>query len=403
MSSPAAAPHKLPRVIVKKRAARPFFARHPWLFVTSIDRVEGSPQMGDEVEVFSYEGQFIARGLFNPASGIRVRLYRWENAPVDDAFLSDQIHSAVRWREDGLGLKGDNVGARLIFSEADGLSGLTVDRFDRWLVAQFTGAALFARRESILKTLSELPDIAGIVIRGDRSTADAEGLQVEEAVAWGNLPSEPIEVVEHGIRYHVDLTTGQKTGFYFDQRDNRAAVAKFAAGRKVLDLYSYTGGFALNAAKNGAISALGIDSSQPAIELAKRNAASNGAENAKFEAGDVLDTVDRLRDAGERFGLIVCDPPKFARHPKGLEKAVKAYLNLNRAVIDLLEPNGILATCSCSGAMERTLFADVLGRVAELSGRAIQILGQRGQAADHPVSASCLETDYLKCFICRVV
>lgn len=392
----------LPRVVIRRRSARPFFARHPWVFVTSIERVEGDPGPGDEVEVVSSEGQAIARGLFNPSSSIRVRLYRWDGGPIDDDFLARSIRAAARWRAEGLGLRGPEVGARLVFSEADGLSGLTVDRFGRRLVAQFTGLGMYARREAILDALMGLPDVDAVAVRGDRSTAEAEGLRVDESLARGSPPAGPTRVVEHGIAYEVDLESGQKTGFYLDQRDNRRAVAALARGRSVLDLYCYSGGFALNALKAGAADVLGVDSSGPAVALARRNAEANGLGAARFEVGDVLATVERLRAEGRRFGLVVCDPPKFARNPKGLEKAVRAYLNLNLAAVGLVEPDGVLATCSCSGLVDRGLFADLLGRVAERSGRPIQILDQRGQAADHPVSASCLEGDYLKCFVCRV-
>jgi 23S rRNA (cytosine1962-C5)-methyltransferase len=391
-----------PRVVIRRRSARPFFARHPWVFVTSIERVEGDPAPGDEVEVVSFEGQFIARGLFNPHSAIRVRLYRWDGGPIDDEFLARSIRSAARWRVEGLGLDGPEVGARLVFSEADGLSGLTVDRFGRWLVAQFTGLGMYLRRDPILDTLAGLADVEGIAVRGDRSVAEAEGLHVDETIARGVRPEGMSRIVEHGISYEVDLASGQKTGFYLDQRDNRRAVAALARGRSVLDLYCYSGGFALNALKTGASEALGIDSSGPAIALARRNAEANGLGAARFEVGDVMESIERFRNEGRKFGLVVCDPPKFARHPKGIEKALRAYLNLNLAAISLLEPDGVLATCSCSGVVDRALFADLLGQVADRSGRSIQILDQRGQAADHPVSASCLESDYLKCFVCRV-
>ncbi len=392
----------LPRVVIRRRSARPFFARHPWVFVTSIDCVEGDPAPGDEVEVVSFEGQFIARGLFNPHSAIRVRLYRWDAGPIDDEFLARSIRRASEWRVAGLGLGGPEVGARLVFSEADGLSGLTVDRFGRRLVAQFTGLGLYCRREAILDVLASLPDVDGITVRGDRSTAEVEGLRVEEGSARGAAPDGPIRIVEHGITYEVDLAAGHKTGFYLDQRDNRRAVAALARGRSMLDLYCYSGGFALNALRAGASDVVGIDSSGPAIALARRNAEINGLSAARFEEGDVPESIERLRGDGRRFGMIVCDPPKFARHPKGIEKALRAYLSLNLAAVSLLEPDGVLATCSCSGLVDRGLFADMIGQVADRSGRDIQILDQRGQAADHPVSASCLESDYLKCFICRV-
>ena len=393
----------LSRVVIKPRRARPFFARHPWVFVTSIDRVEGNPEPGDEVAVFSYEGQFIARGLFNHRSAIRVRLYRWEDAPIDEEFLSKRLTDALKLRSGLLGLDGPKTAARLVFSESDGLSGLTVDRFDRWLVVQFTSLALFEKRDFLIRHLAELTGAEGIILKGEKGIPSQEGLKVEEGVVFGTLPEAPIEIVENGVTYALDLATGQKTGFYLDQRDNRRAVAGYAGGRCVLDLFCYTGGFSLNALLHGmAESSLGIDTSERAIDLARRNATSNQAGTARFEAADVFEALENLRGSGEKFGLVICDPPKFARHPKAIEDAVKGYLRLNRAAVDVLEPGGVLVTCSCSGLVDRMLFSDILGQVAELSGRPIQILEQRGQAADHPVSASCLETEYLKCVIARV-
>jgi 23S rRNA (cytosine1962-C5)-methyltransferase len=393
----------LPRVVIKPRRARPFFARHPWVFVTSIDRVEGDPKPGDEVIVVSYEGQFIARGLFNHRSSIRVRLYRWQDEPIDDAFLAGRLAEALAIRSGLLGLEGSRSAARLVFSESDGLSGLTVDRFDRWLAVQFTSLALFERREFLLSELGRLTEAEGIILRGEKGIPSQEGLKVEEGIAAGTVPDEPIEIVEHGVTYLVDLKAGQKTGFFLDQRDNRKAASFYAKGRRVLDLVCSTGGFSLNALMTGgAISTLGIDTSERAIGLARRNAIANQAGSARFEMADVFDTLDTMRSSGEKFGMVICDPPKFARHPKALEDAIKGYLQLNRAAVDVLEPGGVLVTCSCSGLVDRTMFLDILGQVAELSNRPIRILEQRGQAADHPVSASCLETEYLKCVIARV-
>ncbi len=394
----------LPRVLLKPRRARPFFARHPWVFAGSIDHVEGSPTPGAEVAVVSREGQFVARGLFNPFSAIRVRLYRWEDEPLDEPFWRDRLASAIRLRADVLRLpQGEATASRLVFSESDGLSGLTVDRYGRWLVAQFTSLALFERRELLTKALAELTGASGIVLRTERGMASQEGLEAEDGTILGAEPTGAVEVVEHELTYRVDVRTGQKTGFYLDQRDNRRAVAGYAQGKTVLDLFCYTGGFALNALKHGGTAhVLGIDVSAAAVEAARQNAVANGLHTARFEASDAFEALDRLRASGQKFGLVVCDPPKFARHPKALEDALKGYLRLNRAALDVLEPDGVLVTCSCSGHVERGMFADMLGQVAELSGRPIQILEQRGQAADHPVSASCLETEYLKCFVCRV-
>ncbi|WP_435019002.1 class I SAM-dependent rRNA methyltransferase [Tundrisphaera sp. TA3] len=393
-----------PRVVIKPRRARPFFARHPWVFANSIESVEGAPEPGDEVAVVSHEGKFIARGLFNPRSAIRVRLYRWEDAPIDDAYLAGLIDDALRLRTDILKLEGPGTAARLVFSESDGLSGLIVDRFDRHLVVQFTSLALHARRDFLLARLVERTGAESVTLRGEKGIPSQEGLKIEDGVAFGTAPDGPIEIVENGVTYAVGLGTGQKTGFYLDQRDNRRAASAHAAGKNVLDLFCYTGGFSLHALlQGGAASTLGFDSSSNAIELARANAVRNHAGSARFEVADVFDALETLKTSEQTFGLVICDPPKFARHARDVEDAVRGYLRLNRAAIHAVEPGGIFVTCSCSGLVGRDLFLDMLGQVAELSGRRIQILEQRGPAADHPVSASCLESDYLKCVIARVL
>jgi 23S rRNA (cytosine1962-C5)-methyltransferase len=226
--------------------------------------------------------------------------------------------------------------------------------------------------------------------------------RLPEEPVHGAWPEGSILIEEHGLRYEVEARSGQKTGFYLDQRENRLAVRRYAAGREVLDLFCYTGGFSLNALEGGAKHAVGIDSSVPAIEQARRNAVINGQAHARFEHADVFEAIHGREASGQRFGLIVCDPPRYARSADHVEDALKAYAKLNRAAIGLLEPEGILVTCSCSGHVGRELFAEMLARVSQETGRTIQFLEQRGQPADHPVSASCLETEYLKCFVCRV-
>jgi 23S rRNA (cytosine1962-C5)-methyltransferase len=392
------------KVILLPRRARPFFARHPWLFAGSIARVDGPAHAGSEVVVVSHEGQFIARGLFNPNSAIRVRLYRWDDLDLDEDFWRSRIDAAVSLRRDVLCRASPDAACRLLFSESDGLSGLTVDRYGRWLVAQFTSLALFERRELLVRLLMEATAAEGVVLRVDQAIADLEGLPREAEVTIGTEPPEGFTILENGLSFAVNLHSGQKTGFYLDQCDNRGAVAKYAQGRKLLDLFCYTGGFSLNALKNGgATHSLGFDSSVPAIEAARANAVRNGIGSARFETADVFDALEKIRTRGEKFGLVVCDPPKFARNARGIEDALKGYLRLNRLAVDTVEPGGILATCSCSGLIDRTAFTGVLSQVAELSSRPIQILESRGPSADHPVSASCPETDYFKCLICRVM
>jgi len=394
----------LPRVIVKARRARPLFARHPWLFVTSIAKVEGKPEPGAEVEVFTHDGQFIARGLFNPKSAIQVRLYRWDGGPLDDEFWTRQLQQAIQLRHQALALEQPGAGYRLVSGEGDGLSGLVVDRYDQWLVVQFSCLGLFQRREHLLKVLNQAIKPQGILARSDATSLEQEGIAAHPDVFLGSKPSAPVEIVENGLKYWVDPRTGQKTGFYLDQRENRRAVAAYCRGKRVLDLYCYTGSFALNAVRNGgATSVLGFDNSSTAIEVARHHAKLNGLDDSvQFAPGEIPDAIEILKIGQERFDVVICDPPRFAKHPRRVEDGLKTYLRLNRAAIDVLEPGGILATCSCSGLVDRALFADILGQVAEHSGRSIQILEQRGQAPDHPVSVSCLESEYLKCFICRV-
>jgi 23S rRNA (cytosine1962-C5)-methyltransferase len=397
MSSPG-------RVVLKPRRARPFFARHPWVFEASIERVAGEPGPGDQVDVESHDGQFIARGLYNPVSTIRVRLYRWDDGPLDDAFWSKTLATAVWLRCEVLGLgRKDKSACRLVFSEGDGLSGLTVDRYDRWLSAQFNSLALYQRREVILRSLSELTQVEGIIARTERGIAQKEGLQSGQEVTIGSIPDRPVEIVENELTYQVDVRAGQKTGFYLDQGENRRVVAGYCRGKRVLDLFCFSGGFSLNAAKHGGASAtLGIDSSPSMIDRAREHARLNGTDIARFENGDVVETLTRLKGDGARFDVVICDPPKYARQAKDIEHALKGYIRLNLAALDVLEPDGVLVTCSCSGLVGRERFVELIGRVAEQSGRSIQILEQRGQSPDHPILASCLETEYLKCLICRV-
>jgi 23S rRNA (cytosine1962-C5)-methyltransferase len=389
-------------VILKPRRARPFFARHPWVFDSSIDRVIGEPRAGDPVDVVTNDGQRIATGLYNPTSTIRVRLYRWDDGPLDGAFWSKTLAAAGRLRSEILDLGKNSSAYRLIFSEGDGLSGLTVDRYDRWLVAQFTSLALYTHRDLMLGLLTELTDAEGIIARTDRGVTPKEGLRAGQESTVGKVPVEPVTIVENGLNFRVDIQSGQKSGFYLDQRVNRREVASYCHGKRVLDLFCFSGAFSLNAARNGAVETLGVDSSAPAIELARQNAALNGIENVEFIVGDVLEVLQRLELEQRRFDVVICDPPKFARQAKDVEHALKGYLRLNMAALPVLKPDGILVTCSCSGLIGRELFTDLLGNVAEQSRRPIQILEQRGQAPDHPVSASCLETEYLKCVICRV-
>lgn len=391
------------QVVLKRGKVRPFFGRHPWVLDSAIARIEGSPADGDVVELISDRDRFVARGLYNSQSRIRVRLYTWSpSEALDDTFLRSRLESAIELRRQ-LGYSDPRGAARLIFSEADGLSGLVVDRYGDYLAVMPTALAMANRLGRIVPMLMEIVRPRGIVLRNERGLGQIEGIHLAEGTHWGQLPDGPIFIEENGLRFGVDLREGQKTGFYLDQRENRRAAAAYCHGRRVLDLFCYSGGFGLAASRLGAASeVLAVDGSEKAISLARANAELNGVANMHFQVGDGFETLDSLAAAGERFGAIVLDPPKFARSRSAVDDALMAYHRLNRMAVDLLEPGGILITCSCSGHVTREDFQHMLAGVAQRTGRNIQILEQRGAAADHPVAASCLESEYLKCFICRI-
>ncbi len=390
------------KVIVKRGRVKPFFGRHPWVLDSAVERVEGSPADGDIVDLVTHEGVWIARGLFNSQSRIRVRLWTWDqDQSIDHALLRARVASAVAMRRQ-IGYDDPAGAARLVYSEADGLSGLIVDRFADRLVVQVGSLAIAQRLDPILEALVEQVAPRGVLVRTDRATATSEGLSLDPEWRVGEAPAAPIEVDEHKLTYQVDLAAGQKTGFYLDQRENRRVAALHARGRRVLDMFCYSGGFSLNAARAGAAEVTGIDSSEPAIAAARRAATQNGLANATFEVGDALPTLDCLAARGERFGMVVLDPPKFAKNRTQVEHALRAYTHINRRGLELLEPGGVLITCSCSGSVSREDFRHVVSAASCQSGRQVQILEERGASPDHPISATCLETDYLKCLVCRV-
>ncbi len=370
---------------------------------SAVDRVEGGPADGDVVELLSDKGKFIARGIFNGRSRIRVRLYTWNPAqPLDEAFWRDRLASALRLRTQ-LGYDDPEGAARLVFSEGDGLSGLIVDRYGPYLSIQITALAMAVRLPQLTPMLVELTRPRGIVLRSERGISRIEGLELQDGPCWGVMPDGPILVRDHGLQYAVDLAEGQKTGLYLDQRENRVAAAGYFCGRRVLDMFCYSGGFSLAAlALGGAAETLGVDSSAKAVALAQENAARNGLANARFQVGDGFQTLEALLAAGQRFDAVVLDPPKFARSRRAVDEALRAYHWLNRLAVELLTPGGILVTCSCSGHVAREDFQRMLLGVAQQTRRELQVLEQRGASADHPVAVTCLEGEYLKCFICRV-
>lgn len=395
-----------PRVIIKPKRALPFFSHHPWVFGGAILRLEGKIQPGDEVAVYSHDEKFIAWGLFNPHSQIRVRLFSWEeNVRIDRDLLSRKLDSAFRVRMPMFREADEETAARLVFSEGDQLSGLVVDQFGEWLLVQVTSLAVAERIELILDLLEEKLNPRGIYLRTEKGMNEHEQLEMQDSLVRGEAPPEKILIKDDGIRYEVDVLEGQKTGFYLDQRSNRRAFTNYLPpNARVLDAFCYSGGFGLAAAIHGnASSILSADTSESALQLAKANAELNGvADKFEFRQVDVFDDLGTLIDEGQTFDAVILDPPKLARTRRGVDRAMKGYFSLNSRALDLMPNGGLLVTCSCSGLVTRHDFEDMLSQVATRNKRSIRVLEARGQAADHPVSTWCAETNYLKCYICWV-
>ena len=405
------------RVFLKPRKSLPFFGRHPWVLASAIERVEPTNAAsehlldldGQVVDLLSDRGKFIARGIYNSRSRIQVRLFTWSfSEELDEAFWRGKIERAIALRREigydpPVATERSTTATRLIFSEADGLSGLTVDRYGEYLVVQANSLAMAHRLPMLTALLQEVVQPRGIILRTDKVALQLEGVEMADALLAGELPGESLVVRENGLEFELDLSHGQKTGFYLDQRENRRAAANYMKGRRILDMFCYTGGFSLAAAAiGGAKDVLGIDSSRKAVAQAQANAERNKLANVRFDVGDGFQTLESLAAAGEKFDAVILDPPKFARSRSKVNQALMAYHRLNRLALELLPPGGILVTCSCSGGVSREDFLLTLSGVSQKTGRDLQVLEQRGAAADHPVSTTCLETEYLKCFICRV-
>jgi 23S rRNA (cytosine1962-C5)-methyltransferase len=396
----------LPVLTLKPRRALPFFSRHPWVFAGAIATIpEGLPP-GAEVELHSHEKGFIARGMYNPDSQIRVRLYSWDEAvPLDDNFWRKRVDDAVALRHRLFAGTPEERACRLIFSEGDGLSGLTVDRYDDWLLVQWTSRALQLREAVILDHLEKLLQPRGIWRRTEKGIGEEEALTLSDGLLKGAEPPRPLFIQDGPIRIGIDVVQGHKTGYYLDQRANRRRVARYCGRGRVLDAFSYTGGFGLAAvAIGGAAHVTAVDSSGPALEVARANAELNGiGERFDFVHAEVAPFLETCVAESRKFDVVVLDPPKMARTRSGLDRALKGYLRLNRLAIACLEPGGILASCSCSGLVDRESFLDVLARAAVEAKRSLQILEVGGQAEDHPVSAHCREGAYLKCVVARML
>ncbi len=391
-----------PRIQVRKDRQRSLEQGHPWVFYGSLQKPPGNLPAGLIVDLVDEKDRFLARGQYNDQSQIVVRVLTYREETVDEAFIAHRIAAAVARRQSLLTDQTDSC--RLIFAEADQLPGLIVDQYGGYLVVQILTAGMEVWRETILAALSELQP-AGIFERSDSEDRRRhEGLGIQTGLLAGELPPDGLTIREHGHRFVVDLREGHKTGYYLDQRDNRLAVAKYCVGQRVLNAFSYTGGFGLYAAAAGAAAVTHVDSSGPALELCARNLTLNGlSDGQEMVNANVFDALRESRQAGRTFDVIVLDPPKFAATRKRLEQASRGYKDLNLNALKLLEPGGILATFSCSGAVDAELFQKIVAGAAGDAGRQVQVLEGLGQPVDHPVLLGFPEGRYLKGLICRVI
>ena len=386
-------PSRMKTVKLKKKEDRRLLRGHPWIFSNELDRMTDVPSPGEIVDVLDSSGRFVARGYINPHSLIAVRILTRSREEIDQAFFRGKIAAAHGLRS-ALGF-GDSF--RAVFSEGDGIPGLIVDKYADTLVVQSLTAGIDRHIDTILAALSDEYMPRTIVLRNDTASRGLEGLPQEKRVVLGTCAG-PVTIEESGLTYQVDVLEGQKTGFFFDQRENRQALSRIVKGRRTLDCFCYVGAWSLSAASFGASEVTGIDSSRKAVDLAIGNAELNGLA-ASFRNADVFEELRERERQREQFGCIILDPPAFVKNRAKVREGLKGYKELNLRGMRLLEPGGILVTCSCSHHVDEDLFREMLIAAAHSAGRQARLLEMRSQARDHPMLLAARETQYLKCAI----
>lgn len=392
------------KIILNKGKDKAAWQLHPWVFSGAIKSLEGDIENGDVVAVHNIEGELIAYGIYNDTSRVAIRLLEWNPAnPIDEQWWRTRVQKAIKNRTHLLHEENDTV--RLIFAEADFLPGLIADKYADFISIQVHAAGVERVKHIIVDELVQQLSPKGIYERSDLKSREYEGLPNTNGLRWGVMPPTFVDVIENGIHYKVNIIDGQKSGFYCDQRENRFLVAQYAKGKRVLDCFCYSGGFTLNAFRAGAQEIVSVDSSALAVETLKNNVLHNGFDSSKHSAvqSDVNKYLRHLAEQEEKFDIIILDPPKYAPSRSTLERASRAYKELNRRGLLLLESGGLLATFSCSGAMDIETFKQVIAWAALDAGKEIQFIRQFTQPEDHPVRASFPEGEYLKGLLVRVM
>ena len=370
----------------------------PWIYRNEVDRIEGKIISGGEVDVYDYAGNFIAKGYLNLASKILIRVLSLKNEALDSAFFEKRIKDAYLHRIN-LGI---DKACRLIFSEADFLPGLVVDKYNDYLVVEFATLGMEVRKEIILNALKKIIKPFGIYERSDTLSRSKEGLESIRRFIGCEFDGNQ-EIQENEFKLLVDIINGQKTGHFFDQRQNRALLKKYVLNKTVLDLFCHTGSFSIHASGYGAKEVVAVDISKTAIESVKTNALLNGFENITPIVQDVFAFLDEKLLTNELFDVIILDPPAFTKNKDTLKQAYKGYVNINSKAMKLVRSGGYLFTFSCSGHLNMELFLEMLKESAKRCNRKIQLVDFRIQSADHPVLVSGLENLYLKCAVLRVL
>ena len=374
------------------------FSRHPWVFLSDISRIEGNFIPGEVLDICSSKGKFLARGFYNPASQIALRIMTYQAEPVDRTFIFNRVHEAVEYRRSFADMRS----CRLIFAESDRLPALIVDSFGDVLVLQCLALGMEKYKQDVVDALVEELHPAGIWERNDVPVRRLEGLEMMTGLLYGNVPSKVL-IEENGIRFLVDVKEGQKTGFFLDQKENRAAIAPFVKNKRVLDCFCHTGSFALHAGYYGAKEVTGVDISDYACNCAKENALLNGLEDrVKFETANVFDLLSEKSRAGEKYDVIILDPPAFTKSRSTVEKASRGYKEINLRAMKMLAPGGYLITCSCSQHILPPTFQEIILDAARDARVILRQVEFRSQGRDHPILPASPETHYLKCGIYQV-
>jgi 23S rRNA (cytosine1962-C5)-methyltransferase len=395
-------PTLTPALVVKPGREKSLRLRHPWIFSGAIERIDGQPTSGETVKIVDHDGKFLAYAAYSPESQIRARVWTFDAVEgVNAQFFERRIERALAARaslQDAT-----HTGVRLIHAESDGLPGVIADRYGNVVVLQLLSAGAERWREMIAQTLMTATGARAIYERSDAEVRALEGLAPRAGIVSGVLPR-TVTIFEGGLCYTIDVVRGQKTGFYLDQRDNRALVRKLSKERRVLNAFCYTGGFSLAALAGGAISVLSIDSAADALALARENLSRNPtlpSDRAGWREGNVFAELRQLRDSGAAFDLIVLDPPKFAPTAAHVERAARAYKDINLWALKLLAPGGLLTTFSCSGGISAELFQKIVAGAAVDADVDVAIVGKLSASADHPVALNFPEGEYLKGLLIR--